>query len=62
MKGRWEVTSNHINGKKVYRVFRKKNADAVDHSGNREYAGEYCDDRKACEALARYLNEKEAEE
>lgn len=61
MKSEWRVTSNFINGKKVYAVYRLLDIKAVDHSGNREYAGNYVEDRKACEAAAYALNKMEEE-
>lgn len=60
MYGRWEVTSNRIDGKTMYRACRKIDRDAVDHSGNREYRGEYCEDYGAVAALVDLLNEQEA--
>jgi len=56
MKGEWKVTSNVINGKTMYAVFRLKDAAAVDHSGNREYAIEYMDDREKAMEVAEKLN------
>lgn len=59
MKGPWKVSSNYINGEKMYIVYRLRDVNAVDHSGNREYAGEYATNRKVCEKLAKELNERE---
>jgi hypothetical protein len=59
MKGKWEVTSNTINGRTMYAVYRLLDTEAVDHSGNREYAGAYVFDREACEKQAQALNERE---
>lgn len=39
MKSEWRVTSNRINGIKMYGVYRQLDVNAVDHSGNREYHG-----------------------
>lgn len=56
---RWSVSSQHIDGKRVYIVYRKRARDAIDHAGNRETYGQYTEDRRAAEALADYLNEKD---
>ncbi len=57
--GRWSVLSMHMDGKRMYIVYRKRDRDAIDHAGNRETYGQYTEDRSAAEALADYLNEKE---
>lgn len=59
MKGPWKVTSNLINGKTMYAVYRLKDVNEVDHSGNREFAGGYVEDRLTVEIAAEHLNEKE---
>lgn len=41
MKSKWKVTSNVINGEKMYAVYRLIDENKLDHSGNREYHGEY---------------------
>ena len=43
----------------MYAVYRLKDINAVNHSGNREYAGKYVDSRGICEKLAKELNEQE---
>lgn len=58
MLGKWRVTSNPIDGKTFYRVFRLRDTSEVDHSGNREYAGEYTTDREEAVSLAAALNEE----
>lgn len=60
-KGKWYVTENRIDGERKYRAVRKIRPDEVEHSGNREYYGDWCTDRGAVEALVTLLNEKEAE-
>ena len=60
MKGPWKVTSNLINGKTMYAVYRLKDVNEVDHSGNREFAGGYVEDRLTVEIAAEHLNEKES--
>lgn len=57
MIGKWEVTSNQIGDTTMYAVYRLRDVNAVDHSGNREYAGGYTENREACELLAKQLNE-----
>lgn len=59
MKSEWKITSNSINRKKVYAVYRKIDVSAVDHSGNREMATEYFNDRETAENIAKELNAKE---
>ena len=59
MKSEWRVTSNSINGKKMYAVYRLRDINAVDHSGNREFAGSYIDNRDAAEIVAKELNKQE---
>lgn len=56
MKGEWKVTSNLINGKKMYAVYRLRDINAVDHSGNREYAGGYVNNRETAAIVAAELN------
>ena len=55
MKSEWKVTSNYI-GKTVYGVFRTIDINAVEHSGNREMHGDYVENRKEAEELAKHLN------
>ena len=57
MKSEWKVTQNYI-GKSVYGVYRQKDINAVDHSGNRELAGEYVDTREEAQQLADKLNKE----
>ena len=59
MKSEWRVTSNTINGKKMYAVYRLRDINAVDHSGNREFAGSYIDNMAAAEVIAKELNKQE---
>jgi len=61
MKGPWKVTSNPINGETKYAVCRVLDVDAVDHSGNREFATEYMEDHDEAELIAQALNDEEAE-
>lgn len=59
MKGKWKVTSNSINGEKMYAVYRLRDTSEVDHSGNREYATGYLDNRDEAAAIADKLNKEE---
>ena len=58
-KSNWMVTSNTINGKTMYGVFRLKNIKEINHSGNRETFGYYYEDRESAERLAKQLNSQE---
>ena len=60
MKSEWRVTANPVAGKMFYGVYRIKNTDEVDHSGNRETRGGYYETREEAEHLAAVLNEEEA--
>ncbi|MEN6391061.1 MAG: hypothetical protein ABFD04_11650 [Syntrophomonas sp.] len=61
MKSEWRVTSNIIDGEKMYAVYRLRDAQKTDHSGNREFAGEYVKDREQAEFVAANLNLAEKE-
>lgn len=56
MKSEWKVTSNMIDGKKIYGVYRTRDVNEVDHSGNREMHGGYTDNREEAAAIAERLN------
>ena len=56
MKSEWKISSMYLCGKKVYQVYRIKDMRAVDHSGNREYAGGLLHDEREAAALADKLN------
>ncbi|MFP3155809.1 hypothetical protein LQZ18_15545 [Lachnospiraceae bacterium ZAX-1] len=55
-KVKWEVTSNSIGGKTMYAVYRLINEDEINHSGNREYATGYLENKRVCEYTAAILN------
>lgn len=59
MKSKWMVSFQYINGMKLYSVYRLKDVDAVDHSGNRETHSGFFEDRKSAEDYADQLNEEE---
>lgn len=54
----WRVTSNPVGGKMWYAVYRIRDIEEVDHSGNRQYYGGYIEDKSEAEELARWLNEE----
>lgn len=56
MKSKWKVTSNIINGKTMYGVYRQRDISETDHSGNRDYAGGYVDNRETAAIVAAELN------
>lgn len=60
-KSEWRVTSNLIDDQKFYRVYRIRDTSEVDHSGNRQYAGDYTTDREAAVKFADILNRQEEE-
>ena len=59
MKGPWKVTSQVIGDCKKYAVYRLIDINEVDHSGNREFAGDYVEDKSIAEFVAKQLNDKE---
>lgn len=61
MPSKWNVTSNMIGGEKMYAVYRLRDVNEVDHSGNREFAGGWTDSRSAAQALADTLNRLDIE-
>lgn len=59
MRSKWKVSSQYIGDEKVYRVYRLRDISKVDHSGNREYAGEVIYNQDAAYAVAQGLNKGE---
>lgn len=59
MKSKWMVTWQYINDVPKYAVYRLRDVNEVDHSGNREYHGGYTTNKAEAEALAKKLNEEE---
>jgi len=55
----WKVASQYLNGRYIFQVYRHRNVNAVDHSGNREYKDELFDDEAAAQAFADELNAQE---
>ncbi|MBR0575715.1 hypothetical protein KCG48_05085 [Proteiniclasticum sp. BAD-10] len=62
MKSEWKVTSQMIGDAKMYAAYRLRDKDKPDHSGNREYAGQYVEDREVLAAAVKALNEMEVQE
>ena len=62
MKSKWFVSSNTIVGVMMYQAQRIKDTSAVDHSGNREYAGDFYENKADAQAVADEMNAKEAAE
>ncbi len=52
----WRVAKNVIGGDYMYAAYRIRDVNEVDHSGNREYAGTWTDNREAAQAVADGLN------
>ena len=57
MKSKWKVTSNPIGDRIKYAVYRLLDQQKTDHSGNREFATMYMDDRAQAQAIADQMNE-----
>lgn len=55
----WKVSSNPVAGKTFYQVYRVRDIDAVNHSGNRETRGLY-ESYEDAKKLADTLNAEEA--
>ena len=53
MKSEWRVTCNYIGGERFYGVYRLRDLDEIDHSGNREYV-----DDRIMRALERLMQRK----
>ena len=54
--GKWKVTSNPIGDKLMYAVVRIKDVNEVDHSGNREYATGFMEDKQEAQKIADRMN------
>ena len=57
---KWMVARSSRKGRMFYRACRLKDRSAGDGEPNREYAGGWVVDRRGAQALADWLNEKEA--
>jgi hypothetical protein len=56
--GKWKVASQYIGDTRMYAAYRLRDVNEVDHSGNREYAGEWIENREAVQVVADSLNKK----
>lgn len=54
----WRVSSNPISGRTFYGVYRIRDINDIDHSGNRETRGGWYETREEAERLADKLNEE----
>lgn len=53
MKSEWRVTFQYIGGEKIYQVYRLRDINTIDHSGNREYVPQFItNDKKEAESMA----------
>ncbi len=53
---KWDYTANPVGGEMLYSVFRLKDKDSIDYSGNREYPIPYVEDKEICIKIAERLN------
>lgn len=53
----WKITTNVIDGKRIFGVYRIIDAAEIDHSGNREVL-RYYDTREDAEMVAMELNKE----
>lgn len=64
-KSEWRVTTNYIAADEgrvpMYGVYRLRDVDGIDHSGNRETLDRWFEDRDLAEDVARIMNEEEEE-
>ncbi len=58
MRSEWKVSSQTFGNLKIFQVYRIRNANEIDHSGNREYTEEVWTDRESAQAYADELNRK----
>ncbi len=57
MKGEWKVQRSPVgDGESLYIVYRLKDTEAVDHSGNREHGSSWLSSREEAQAIADKLN------
>ena len=56
MPGKFDVTCQYIGGVKMYAVYRLRDANGIDHSGNREYVTDYMPDKAEAEEICSRLN------
>ena len=56
MKGKWKVTHQTCDGEEIYQVYRLRDVNSVDHSGNREYQKTMFNIEMSAQCLADRLN------
>lgn len=59
MHSKWKVSFQYIGDERVFQVYRLRDISKVDHSGNREYAGEIIYNQDAAYVIAEGLNRGE---
>lgn len=52
----WKIKPDYVDGKTIYHVFRHKDKNAIDHSGNREYKTDIFRTYNDAKMYADYLN------
>ena len=62
MKSEWKITSQRIGGIEMFAIYRMIDKNGIDHSGNREYAGDYIRDLRAASSMCEALNKMEVEQ
>ncbi len=62
MHSEWKVSSQYIGDDNIFQVYRLRDINKVDHSGNREYTGEATENQMAALAVAAELNRREKKE
>lgn len=62
MKSKWKVSSQYINSKKVFQVFRLIDDKALHHSGNRECRGGLFENKDEAREYAEKLNKEDTDE
>ena len=59
MRSEWRITSQYFGENKIWQVYRLRNVNAVDHSGNREFDEAIFETREEAAELAERLNAEE---
>lgn len=54
--GKWKVQSTPIGSETMYSVYRLRDVNMVDHSGNREYATGFMSDKQEAQKIADRMN------
>lgn len=62
MKSAWMVSSQYIDGVKLYSVYRLRDVEETDHSGNREASDRLFEDRESAVEYAQTLDDREGEQ